>query len=442
MCHIYTPERGGKAMVGAEFNRLVGGLEKNAEGQDVVGNPSSFAEVEQHLQVLARSQPADKYTLVVGLRNMGHVVAVTGDGTNDAPALKKADVGFAMGLTGKEVAKAAADIVLLDDNFDSIVKAVRWGRNIFDNIRRFLQFQLTVNVVAVTTAFVSAVVIRDTPLTSIQLLWVNLIMDTLGAIALATEPPTDALLDRLPHSRHEYLVSKEMWKNILGQSIYQLGWMFSLIFAGERFLPEFGEQELFSCPVGQVTCPQADYSRFSKYGNGHQYVRSGRRWLPFSNQEDYKEEWTRTVGPSRHFTYVFNIFVFFQLFNMINCRKLQPNEKNVFKGVFNSKGFMIIWAFVTVLQVALIYIGGIALNCHLDGLTWQQWGVCLPIAMGGLLVRFLLCFLPSNWLPETGKKEINPMEAPVTFSERLRGRSAEGMRMKITSHSSVSFIAK
>eukprot|EP00919_Chromeraceae_sp_WS-2016_P046549 GHVR01110540.1.p2 GENE.GHVR01110540.1~~GHVR01110540.1.p2 ORF type:complete len:143 (+),score=30.00 GHVR01110540.1:423-851(+) len=114
--------------------------------------------------VLARSQPNDKYALVTGLKKVGRVVAVTGDGTNDAPALKKADVGFAMNISGKEVAKQAADIVLLDDNFKSIVLAVMWGRNIYDNIRRFLQFQITVNIVAVSTAFITGVVLRDSPL--------------------------------------------------------------------------------------------------------------------------------------------------------------------------------------------------------------------------------------------------------------------------------------
>jgi P-type E1-E2 ATPase len=114
--------------------------------------------------VLARSRPEDKYLLVTGLKEMGDIVAVTGDGTNDAPALKKADVGFAMGLTGTDVAKGACDIILMDDNFASIVKACMWGRNIFDSIRKFLQFQLTVNVVALFTAFIGAVVLKESPL--------------------------------------------------------------------------------------------------------------------------------------------------------------------------------------------------------------------------------------------------------------------------------------
>jgi len=125
------------------------------------------------LTVLARSRPEDKHALVVGLKERGNVVAVTGDGTNDAPALSKADVGFAMGIAGTEVAKQAAAIMLMDDNFTSIVAAVKWGRNIYDSIRKFLMFQLTVNVVAVAITFISAATTKEAILSAIQMLWIN-----------------------------------------------------------------------------------------------------------------------------------------------------------------------------------------------------------------------------------------------------------------------------
>lgn len=139
---------------------------------DTIANAEVFDKICDNLDVLARSRPEDKYALVTGLIERGNVVAVTGDGTNDAPALKKADVGFAMN-SGTDVAKDASDIVLLDDNFASIVKAAMWGRNIYDNIRKFFQFQLTVNFVAVTTTIIGAAVLRQTILTAVQLLWVS-----------------------------------------------------------------------------------------------------------------------------------------------------------------------------------------------------------------------------------------------------------------------------
>lgn len=183
------------------------------------------------MQVLARSSPEDKLTLVRMLKGQGEVVAVTGDGTNDAPALKESDVGLAMGIAGTEVAKEAADIVILDDNFSSIVKSVMWGRAVFANIRKFLMFQLTVNFVALVTAFVGAVVGGHEPLNILQLLWVNLIMDTMGALALATEAPSVELLKQKPNGRKEGLINKRMLKHIAVQGFYQMVWMFLCLYA-------------------------------------------------------------------------------------------------------------------------------------------------------------------------------------------------------------------
>jgi len=187
-------------MTGKNFREAVGGLikgtDKNGEEIKLVANMKKFKEIKTHLRVLARSSPEDKLLLVTGIQDSQGVVAVTGDGTNDAPALTKADVGFAMGITGTDVAKGASDIILLDDNFSSIIVALRYGRNVYDNVRKFIQFQLTVNVVAMFIVFFGAVVLKDSPLNAVQMLWVNLIMDTMAALSLATEPPAADILNR------------------------------------------------------------------------------------------------------------------------------------------------------------------------------------------------------------------------------------------------------
>lgn len=188
------------------------------------------------LHVLARSSPEDKRILVKRLKDKGETVAVTGDGTNDAPALKMADVGFSMGIAGTEVAKEASAIILMDDNFTSIVKALKWGRAVNDAVKRFLQFQLTVNVTAVILTFVTAVSSGEETavLTAVQLLWVNLIMDTLAALALATDPPQDSVLDRKPEPKGSSIISPTMWKMILGQSVYQLAITFLLYYGSPK----------------------------------------------------------------------------------------------------------------------------------------------------------------------------------------------------------------
>lgn len=220
-CGIYS--EGGVVMEGPAFRQLT---------------ESEMDEVLPRLQVLARSSPEDKRILVCRLKQLGETVAVTGDGTNDGPALKMADVGFSMGIAGTEVAKEASSIILMDDNFSSIVKAMMWGRAVNDAVRKFLQFQLTVNITAVLLTFVSAVSSSDrTPvLTAVQLLWVNLIMDTFAALALATDAPTPEILDRKPTPKSASLISLNMWKMIIGQAIFQLVVTFVMYFSGEDIL--------------------------------------------------------------------------------------------------------------------------------------------------------------------------------------------------------------
>ncbi len=290
-----------------------------------------FKKIVRNLRVLARSRPEDKYLLVTGLKEQGNVVAVTGDGTNDAPALKKADVGFAMGLTGTDVAKHACDIIVMDDNFASIVKAVVWGRSIYDNIRKFLVFQLTINIVAIATAFIGSCILKESPLAAIQLLWINLIMDSFASLALATEPPQADLLSRAPSPRDEYIVSRKMLKNIFLMSLYQIFIVYSVVFAGPYFFPEpdaalrFGSSTRFVFPG------------FQKHWDGSPL---------YSQYED-------RFGPSRHFTNVFNVFTLMQLFNLVNARKIN-DELNVFSGILKNWMFLAVFAFIAVGHVIII----------------------------------------------------------------------------------------
>ncbi|KAJ3058720.1 hypothetical protein HDU99_006681, partial [Rhizoclosmatium hyalinum] len=220
-CGIY--QRGGLVMEGEYFRGL---------------SEERMLELIPKLQVLARSSPLDKQILVSKLKLLGETVAVTGDGTNDGPALKMADIGFSMGIAGTEVAKEASSIILMDDSFSSVVKAILWGRSVNDAVKKFLQFQLSVNISAVLITLISALVDSNesSALTVVQLLWVNLIMDTLAALALATELPTNELLQRPPEAKKAPLITFAMWKMIIGQAFLQIVVNLVLLFAGAYLL--------------------------------------------------------------------------------------------------------------------------------------------------------------------------------------------------------------
>ncbi|XP_020031701.1 plasma membrane calcium-transporting ATPase 4 isoform X1 [Castor canadensis] len=345
-CGILTPGDDFLCLEGKEFNRLIRDEKGEVEQE-------KLDKIWPKLRVLARSSPTDKHTLVKGIIDstvgeQRQVVAVTGDGTNDGPALKKADVGFAMGIAGTDVAKEASDIILTDDNFTSIVKAVMWGRNVYDSISKFLQFQLTVNVVAVIVAFTGACITQDSPLKAVQMLWVNLIMDTFASLALATEPPTDSLLKRRPYGRNKPLISRTMMKNILGHAVYQLTVVFLLVFVGER---------LFD-------------------------IDSGRK-APLHSP------------PSQHYTIVFNTFVLMQLFNEINSRKIH-GERNVFAGIYRNIIFCSVVLGTFVAQVFIVEFGGKPFSCTKLSLT--QWLWCLFIGIGELLWGQVISAIPTQSL--------------------------------------------
>ncbi|KAJ6232997.1 calcium-transporting atpase [Anaeramoeba flamelloides] len=295
-----------------------------------------------NLQVLARSSPQDKYDLVTLLKEMGEVVSVTGDGTNDAPALKQAHVGLSMGIAGTDVAKEASDIVILDDNFKSIVLAIMWGRSVYDNIRKFLQFQLTVNVVALITSFLAAVSGQGIPLKAVQLLWVNLIMDTLAALALGTEPPTKDLLKRAPYKKSSSLLNGIMKRNIAAQSVFQLIVLLVILQFGGKF---FGLNPLDTEDKLHLDC------------------------------------------------IVFNTFVLMQVFNEINCRKIN-DEPNIFKGIFNNWIFCGIWIGIILIQVIVVEFGGSFFSTvHLNVF---EWGVSTFLGLLSIPLGFFFRLIPAK----------------------------------------------
>jgi Ca2+-transporting ATPase len=177
----------------------------------------------QTISIVARSKPDSKMRIVQALQSLGEVVAVTGDGINDAPALSKADVGIAMGIAGTEVSKSAADIILTDDSFSTIVKGIQWGRGIYDNFQRFVQFQLTVNIIAFLVAIICTVTGQEMPFTTIQLLWVNIIMDGPPALALGLEPVRKHVLKRKPTNRNANIITKSMGTNIVLNALFITG---------------------------------------------------------------------------------------------------------------------------------------------------------------------------------------------------------------------------
>ncbi|KAM4588151.1 plasma membrane calcium-transporting ATPase 2 isoform 1-T5 [Odontesthes bonariensis] len=345
-CGIIHPGEDFLCIDGKEFNRRI----RNEKGEV---EQERIDKVWPKLRVLARSSPTDKHTLVKGIidstvLDQRQVVAVTGDGTNDGPALKKADVGFAMGIAGTDVAKEASDIILTDDNFSSIVKAVMWGRNVYDSISKFLQFQLTVNVVAVIVAFTGACITQDSPLKAVQMLWVNLIMDTFASLALATEPPTESLLKRKPYGRNKPLISSTMTKNILGHGVYQLIIIFTLLFAGEQIFD----------------------------------IDNGRN-APLHSP------------PSEHYTIIFNTFVMMQLFNEINARKIH-GERNVFDGIFRNPIFCSIVFGTFAMQIVIIQFGGKPFSCQ--PLDLEKWMWCVFLGLGELVWGQVIATIPNSRL--------------------------------------------
>jgi Ca2+-transporting ATPase len=281
----------------------------------------------RNIDVMARAEPLDKLLLVEALRKNGDVVAVTGDGTNDAPALKHADVGFAMGIAGTEVAREAGDIILLDDSFASIVRAVSWGRSLYENIQRFLLFQLTINFCACLLVFIVPLLGYPEPFTIIQILWINIIMDTLAAFALCSEAPHGGLMNRKPVARDAAIVSPFM--------------VLSIVVTGTCFVLA-GILQMSTGFLGGNT-------------------------------------------PAEISTVFFSAFIVAAVWNGVNCRALDGKMPPFFRG---NPLFFVIMGGVIAIQIAVVQFGGAVFETV--PLSAYQWGRIIVATASVLVIGFLL----------------------------------------------------
>ena len=342
------------ALEGEQFRLLSGNLTKNYDPEThkikniTLNDIEMFKKITKRLKVIARATPEDKFLLVFGLKQLGNIIAVTGDGTNDAPALKEAHVGFAMGIRGTDIAQQAADILLLDDSFSSIITACKFGRNVYDSIRKFVQFQLTTNIVAVFMTLLGGLILKDSPLNAIQMLWVNLIMDSFASLALATEKPSNKLLERKPYKRDSSILTPFMKANILSQGIFQILILLFIIFKGDKLFGVNSDREL----------------------------------------EHY--EWNKEHG--YHFTIFFDVFVFLQVFNSINARKLNQKEINIFEGIKDNIYYILVQSFIVLGQIILVTFGGRAVRTQ--PLSIFQHFVCALIASLSLAVGYCVKMIP------------------------------------------------
>jgi calcium-translocating P-type ATPase len=277
----------------------------------------------KEMRVIARALPSDKSRLVRIAQDLNLVAGMTGDGVNDSPALKAADVGFAMG-GGTEVAKEASEIIILDDNFSSIDQAILYGRTIFNSIRKFIIFQLTINVGAVLISFVSPLLGMENPLTITQILWINLVMDTLAALAFGGEPALKRFMQEKPKKRDENIVSKYMWSSIFTGALLTFG--LSLFFLLSPFV----------------------YNYFRAANGAQDYLMTG----------------------------YFSFFIFISVYNAFNAR---TDRLNLFDNIGKNKGFLQVIALIVVVQVTLVYVGNVIFDCY--GLVAQEWVLVLGLAI-------------------------------------------------------------
>ena len=333
----YFRERAGPLVTIKDENGIITGFK--------VGNIEEFKEIIKKLRVIARCLPQDKLLLVVGLKELGEVVAVTGDGSNDAAALKQSDIGLAM-MSGTQLAKESSDIILLDDNFESVFSTVKWGRNIYASTRKFFLFQMTVNFVAITVSIIGGIFVSSSPLSAVQMLWVNLIMDSFAALTFATEKPSNDNIENKPYGRTENIITVDMMIFMISQSVFQTIILLFIFFYG---------------PIIFNIQPSWDK------GNWH-------------------------IDNRAHSTIFFHVFVMLQIFNEISCRELLLSEINIFKGFFNNWMFIFIFSGTFAIQTLLVQIGGEPFGCSPLPIEYHLIAIAIGISclLYGTIIRVII----------------------------------------------------
>lgn len=370
---ILLPEEAGATyavMSGEEFRKMVANDIKvihpdKEEGQEAPPPTyelseqatEKFKEIADNLRVLSRATASDKHKLVAGLKAVyGRNVAVTGDGINDVEALKLANVGMVMN-SGVTAAKEESSIILTENDFEATLRAVMWGRNIFHNISRFLQFQVTVNVSVLVVIFVGTIVFAHSPLNAVQLLWINLIMDTFAALSLSTEPPLKQVIKGKPYTENMSILTLTVRAQIYLVSLWNIIVMMLVMFCGAS--------------LGGLDYERSD----DPYGD-----------LPGN------------IAKRKHFTYIYNTFAFLQLFNMINCRKIGRRDFNVFENFFHNHYFTVLFIFIGFMQYFQTNYTLLNAFTNNEPLQRSEWGSCIAVGSTTLVISAIIKLIPDHWL--------------------------------------------
>ena len=432
-------------MSGDDFYTAIGGIdiERNIAGHTIktLTNMGAFEDIIKSLKVLYRANADHKEALVIGLKslrilkledkiaeldnekkqlnmieNEATKVIVTGEGANDAEALNEAQIGVAM-KTSVAAAQAASQLVLTDNNFKSCLQAILWGRNIYQNVTRFLQFQMTVNLSCILVVFIGVFFYSELPMSSAQLLWINLIMDILAAIALGTEPPMPSLVKGSPRSQTALLKQKQVWRQIIGVSAYNvLVCLLLFIFGPNMVAIDEG--------ISWNGYAKLDLKMPSDKNACKPYPQV---LIPGMEANAECKAYRQSAAKGTLLTYVFNTFVFLQIFNLWNCRKIGITDKNILERPFHNFYFLIIFFGMIATQIMLVQYAGWLL--HATPLeTRSEWGAAMTVGISVWLVAFILKLTPEAWvnkIPDVLDEDEKKKHPIVAKSAELLGKPSE-----------------